>query len=58
MGFGDDKAQLLEELEDNTGHMSSENYAHLGKLLAAVLMVAGETVEVLPEEPLYEVATD
>ncbi len=58
MGFGDNEAQLLEELEDNTGHMSSENNAHLSKLLAAVLMIAGETVKILSEEPLDEVATD
>jgi hypothetical protein len=45
--------ELLEELEDNPGHVSPEYDAHLSEFLLAVVMVGAQPVEVLAREALH-----
>jgi hypothetical protein len=45
--------ELLEELEDDPGHVPPEYDAHLSELLLAVVVVGAQTVEVLAGEALH-----
>ena len=47
MTLFDHVPELLEELEDDPSHVSSEYEAHLSKLLVAVPVISAQPVEVL-----------
>ena len=58
MTLPDHVPHLLKELENDPGHVSSENNAHLCELLVAVPVIGAQPVEVLPGQTLYEVGAD
>jgi hypothetical protein len=43
---------LLEELEDDAGHVASEHDPHLCQFLVAVPMIGAQSVEILASEAL------